>query len=103
MYENGNFSRTCTCRKKKLIFGGVSFFDRKMQGLNLAKKEFIPLIVDDSGELKNDIRFYLTLFEIRADISSRYPRNNKTINFKICTCAISCTRFFLSFRNTDFI
>ena len=84
---------------KKIIFGGVSFFDPKMQGLNLAKKEFIPLIVDDSGELKNDIRFYLTLFEI----SSRYPRNNKTINFKICTCAISCTRFFLSFRNTDII
>ena len=36
---------------KKIIFRGVSFFDLKMQGLNLAEKEFNPFIVDDSGEL----------------------------------------------------
>ena len=27
---------------KKIIFGGVSFFDLKMQGLNLAKKNLTP-------------------------------------------------------------
>ena len=36
---------------KKFIFGRVSFFDLKMQGLNLAEKEFNSFIVDDSGEL----------------------------------------------------
>ena len=40
---------------KKIIFGGVSFFDLKMQGLNLAEKEFNPFIVDDSGKLQKTI------------------------------------------------
>ena len=38
-------------QEKKFIFGRVSFFDLKMQGLNLAEKEFNSFIVDDSGEL----------------------------------------------------